>query len=251
MRAWTSNPILEKERSRLGFDPRAGIGALVVASLATSVCYSVAVLACIAGVFCLGALAVGLGWREIALRLLPVNLFMSLLWLTLPFFANGQDWITVAGIEISFDGVKQVAAITLKANALVLAASALLTTAELGNLAVALAWFGVPVKMVWLVLLTHRYIRGLADTVYRSALAVELRSAGGRRGRITAYGGMFAKAFVNAHFAGSQLHAAMLARGMGSRLALSRTLRWRKRDSCLVIGIIAASMAWLVWERGM
>lgn len=236
----TNAPGHEPDQGWIDLDPRARIISLVLVIVAVCVVFSPAALAglCLASFLML--MPSGLTLREVLRRLLPVNIFMALLWLTMPFLSEGP-YCTVWGIAISWIGITQALIITLKANAIVAFTSAFLYPVETGTLAVGLHRLGVPSKMVWLLILSVRYVMGMADKVRKSALAIRMRSGKGGRMRFKAYGGLFAKLFVSSHESGERLYLAMRSRGYGDHFALRRQLCWRWRDS--LVALCAAAFA--------
>lgn len=232
-------PWREPDRGWAAFDPRARILALVFFVAAASCAASPALPAgmCLSAFLALAPS--GLTLRDAAKRLVPVNVFMLLLWLTLPFF-EGEA------------GMWQAALVTLKGNAIVAATNALLHPVENGMLAVALRRLGCPAKLVWLLVLSHRSVTGMADRAAKSVTAIRMRSVtpsgagsgvAGFRRRLGAYGGLFAKLFVGGHERGGRLHAAMRSRGYGEAFTLRRGVGpWRARD-ILLTGATGALLA--------
>jgi cobalt/nickel transport system permease protein len=122
------------------------------------------------------ALAGGLSVRGLARRLLPVELFLALLLITLPFSTPGEPWLGLGPFAASWEGALRGAEIALKANAVVLAVLGLLGGSEPIALGQALARLGVPDKLVQLYLFTLRYLGVLHAELTRLRLAMRARA---------------------------------------------------------------------------
>lgn len=239
-------PRHEPDRGWIEFDPRARILALLFFVAAVCVSSDSRVLAALFIFSLLIVLPSGMPMKEMAKRLLPVNAFMLLIWLTMPFLA-GEPYFRILDLfNVSMTGAHQALVVTLKANAIVAATSALLFPVETGSLAVGLHRLGMPTKLVWLFVLSHRYVIGMADKVRKSVIAIRMRSGKNGKMRFRAYGGLFAKLFVGGHESGERLYLAMRSRGYGDVFALRRELRWRIRDSMLTVGmaVLAGAAVW-------
>lgn len=236
----------ETDRGWIEFDPRARILALSLFVAAVCILSRPGILAALFCVSLLLIVASGMTAGEVWKRLLPVNAFMLLLWLTMPFLAGGPYARVFDIIDISLPGVRQALAMTLKANVIVAATSGMLFPVETGSLAVGLHGLGMPTKLVWLLILSHRYVIGMMDKVGKSVAAIRMRSGRGGKMRFKAYGGLFGKLFVGGHESGERLYLAMRSRGYGNIFALRRELRWRVRDSVLIVGaaVLAGGAVW-------
>ncbi len=234
-------------REWIAFDPRARIIALFLLVVAVCSILNTKLLAVLLLLSFLFIPPSGMGWKAVAKRLLPVNAFMLLLWLTMPLLGEGPSVRLLDSIDLSLPGIGQALAITLKANAIVVFTSALLYPVETGALAAGMHRLGAPTKLVWLFILSHRYVLGLADKVAKSAMAIRMRSGKGGKMRFTAYGGLFAKLFVGGHESGERLYIAMRSRGYTDRFALRRQMRWRWRDTffTVCIALVACGAVWI------
>jgi len=142
---------------------------VTIASIADPRALAWLVAAAAAG--CAAALLAGeTTWRALGRRLLAVNAFLLMVWLTLPFDfgLHGASW--------SEEGARQAALITARANAIALAASALLAGMDAYAVAAGCAGLGLPPKFARLMLLTVRYVDLIGDTWRR------LERAAGARG---------------------------------------------------------------------
>lgn len=158
---------------------------------------------------CVAAIVAGeLRLAQLARRLLAVNAFLVLVWLTLP-WQLGRD-----GFAWSQDGAALAALITARANAIALAVSALLAGLDAYGVARAAAALGLPVKFTRLMLLMVRYVDLIGDTWRRLERAARARGFVARADRRTA--------FVLAH-----LLALLLAHALARAERIDRALRAR------------------------
>lgn len=154
-------------------DSRVRLALAVLASAVIATAQSPAALAWLLACGALGcAAALWAGetdGRTLARRLLAVNGFLALVWLTLP-------WeVTRDGIAWSERGAHLAGLITARANAIALAVSALLAGMDAYAVARAGAGLGLPVKFARLMLLMVRYVAVIAQTWRRLERAARAR----------------------------------------------------------------------------
>ncbi|OUD12512.1 cobalt ECF transporter T component CbiQ [Thioflexithrix psekupsensis] len=135
------------------------------------------------GLALLTGLLLGMGFVALAqlpyywilIRLLPINLFMVLLFLILPVTLSGNTVITLGHLTLSDTGFIYASHIFLRANAMMLTMVALIGTLDLITLGHALAHLKVPTKLIHLLLFTVRYLSVLYATWQQLALAMKVR----------------------------------------------------------------------------
>lgn len=182
-------------------------------------------------------------WRTILRRLLAVNAFVLLVWLSLPWSltAHGPAW--------SPDGAALAAIISLRTNAIALATLALLAGMDSVALARAAAGLGLPVTFTRLLALTVRYIGLLGATrtrIERAARARGLRPGFSRR-TLAVTAQMVALLLVHALLRAEASGLAMRARGWSARAR--QAVPWRKQVGGLpwvAASGVALLAAWLL-----
>ena len=200
-------------------DARLRVALAVVASVAialTAVPLALVWLLAAAGVAVLAALLLReLALRDLGRRLLAVNAFLLLVWATLPWQLQGS------GLAWSGEGAALAATITLRTNAIALAASALLAGLDAFAVARAAAGLGLPPKLARLLLLTVRYIDLIADTRRRIERAARARGfvarADLRTVRVVAH--MVALLIAHAVLRAERVELALRARGLSALAA--------------------------------
>lgn len=164
-------------------DSRVRVALALVASVAIALIDDPRALAWLLGAGLLGCLAAlrarELGWRQLGRRLLAVNAFLVMIWLTLPFE------LTTAGVATDAAGLHLAGVISARTNAIALAVSALLAGMDAYAISRAAAGLGLPVKLARLMLLMVRYIALIGDTWRRLERAVRARGFVARADRRT------------------------------------------------------------------
>lgn len=178
-----------------------------------------AVLAATAGF----ALLVGIdgsGWR----RMLHVETFMALLFLTLPFTVPGRPVLAVGPFDASVEGFARAALVSCKVSASVLAIVVLLGSVEPMRLGGALHALRVPEPIVRLLVLTLRYRSVIAGEMHRLREAMRARGfrPGSNRHTWRSYGNLVGMMLVRALERAQRVEEAMLCRGFSGRFPWRR-----------------------------
>ncbi|RTZ99258.1 MAG: cobalt ECF transporter T component CbiQ [Deltaproteobacteria bacterium] len=110
-------------------------------------------------------------WR----RLKVVLGFLALIWIVLPLTTGTPFLARIGPMGISTAGVLLAARISLKTTAILIEFTALVATMPLATLGHALGQVKMPEKLVYLVLMTYRYIHLLENEYQRTVRAIRLR----------------------------------------------------------------------------
>lgn len=108
-------------------------------------------------------------------RLLLVNGFVAFLWLVLPITARGGDVYQLGPLLLHEHGILLAARITLKSNAILIALISLASTMSLAALGHSMNRLKFPEKLVYLLMLTYRYIFVLEQEYGKIIRAVKIR----------------------------------------------------------------------------
>jgi cobalt/nickel transport system permease protein len=160
--------------------------------------------------------------RTVLLRLSALNVFCAALFVTMPL---GGEPLSAALLY------------TLRINAAALLSMLFVVSMGIGNLVPALSKLKVPGKLVSLLTLTYRYLFVLYQRVFYSVLSIRLR-----RPRQTvimtwrSYAAAFASVFAGAFFRSRKVKLAAGARGFEGVFPITRTFKWRTRDSLACAG---------------
>lgn len=117
-----------------------------------------------------------LSLKNVLRRLVLVNVFVLLFWAVLPFTYPGGPVLYAAGrVQVHLDGILLALRITLKSNAILLALIALIATMTLATLGHSLSRLKIPEKLVFLLLLTYRYIFVIQQEYQKIIRSVKIR----------------------------------------------------------------------------
>ena len=236
-------------------DPRLRIVAAMLFALCVVGLQRPATLSLALALALLLAVAGGIGGRSLLVRLLPLELFMLVLLLTLPFTVAGEPLLRVGPLTVSAQGLELALTILVRANAVLLVILALLGTLEPARLGHALARLGVPERLAHLLLLTVRQIQLVGDEYARLRQAMRARAFVPRSDRHTwlSFGWLMGMLLVRSLARSRRVLDAMRCRGFDGRLRLLDTLRWRPADSAaLTAMVVLVAMLWSLdrWLSG-
>ncbi|MCK0206624.1 cobalt ECF transporter T component CbiQ [Starkeya koreensis] len=152
-------------------------------------------------------------------RLLHVEGFVLLLFLTLPFTVKGAPVFTIGPLAASAEGFARAALVALKMSAALLLVAALLGDLEPARLGGALRGLRVPEPVVRLFVLTARYVGLIRDEARRLREAMRVRAFRPRTDRHTwrSYGNLIGMLLVRALDRARRVEEAMACRGYDGR----------------------------------
>ncbi len=217
------------------------------------------------GVLCAGLLA---GLALVFLSRLPLghmakrigrlNLFMCVLFLLVPATFPGRTAFKLATIRFSMEGIVWSAAITLKANAIVLVFISLMGTVEPMTLGHAFHHLRTPAKLAHLFMFTLRYLDLLHNEYQTLLRAMKARGFRPRMRLHTyrSYAYLVAMLLVRSLERSERVMAAMKCRGFKGEFHVIHHFRFHFRDAvfCAVSAVIIVTLAvasftgsWRIW----
>lgn len=227
--------------------PRLRLGTAVGISVLLSQLTSPGLLlaACAAGLLlALAASANGvLPLHSLLRRIASVNLFVAMLWLTLPWALQG------GGPQWSEAGAHHALLISLRTNAIALGCMALLAGLDAFTIARAAAGLGLPSRLARLLVLTVRYLGVLDDTRRRIDLAMRARGfrPGANRRTVAVLAQQLALILVHAMLRAERVDLALRARAFATApqpaTRAPRPWRWAAGTAALCLG---SSLLWLL-----
>ena len=177
-------------------------------------------------------------------RLLAVNMFTLLLWVTLP-LTGGGDVVTVLGpLRLSSRGITLAFLITLKTNGIFLILTALLGTSSVPEIGHSLERLHLPHKFILLLLTTYRYL-GLIEQEYkrlRRSAALRCFSATTSLHTYRTYGYLIGMTLIRSYSCSQRIHKAMLMRGFQGEFPLLSVQTTRPADLLLLVFFVVAGM---------
>ncbi len=248
--AGLQRPLAEREDRLAAFDPRARL--ILAALLALTVVSLQTANAGLVALFAAGAIARlgGVSLRRLR-YLLPLELLMLVLLLTLPFSVPGTLLLAVGPLVASREGGALALLILFKANAVVLILFGLVGSLGAGPAVHALARLGLPSKLCQLVLLTLRQIDLVGDEYARMRLAMRARAFVPQSNRHSwrALGWLSGMLLVRSLARARRVADAMRCRGFDGQRRLLWRFRWRRRDTLLLLGALPLLAGLLLLDR--
>ncbi len=152
-------------------------------------------------------------------RLLIVNGFIALFWIMLPLTYGGVAFYTIGPVSLSQAGVLLAAKLTIKSNAILLALIALLASQSFATLGQALNSLRIPEKLVFLLMLTYRYVFVIDQEYQKILRSVRIRgfqpATSLHAYKTLAY--VIGMLFVRASHRADRVYRAMQCRGFSGR----------------------------------
>ncbi len=156
-------------------DPRFRVAAAVFYSFSVALCYEFPSLLA-ALFFSLSAVVVsGVSLKMVFKRLAVVNIFIVLFWLVLPLTYAGNISYSLGPVTISLAGIVLAAKITLKSNAILLVLISFIATMTFATLGHSLSRLKIPEKLVFLLMITYRYIFVIQQEYQKILRSIKVR----------------------------------------------------------------------------
>jgi cobalt/nickel transport system permease protein len=165
-------------------------------------------------------------------RLIPLNIFMIVLLVILPFSIPGTVLFTLGEIGFSREGLLKAFIITLKGNTIMMGLIVLVSTIEVVRLGHALHHLHVPEKLIHLFLLCVRYIDVLHHEYHRLTKAMKTRCFQPRMDMHTyrTLGHLVAMLLIKSFDRSDRIVAAMKCRGFHGQFHLLYHFSAARRD---------------------
>ncbi len=201
-----------------------------------------------AAAFATGLLLAGAGklyGRRLLERLAVVNMFMALLWLTLPFSVTGETVWQASFLRMTREGLLLSLLVTVKTNAIALFTIALPGTSSIIALAHAMLHLRMPQKAVTLFYFFYRYIGVASEESEKMGRTLRARGFRARTGRHTTrvfayYIGML---FIRSYERSERVYNALLMRGFNGWFPMLEHFSLHPRD----VAFTAVMGAVLIW----
>lgn len=234
-------------------DPRCRLLAALFLCLGIGCCQSFASaglgMAC--GAFWLAMLMNGphAPWQALLARLVTINFFVVLIWLTCPWATPGTPVLDLGPMTITSQGLRLAGLVTLKANALACLFLALLASQSAPALGAALRFFNCPEKLILILLMSLRNISILAGEWRRLQTAASLRGFRPTTSLHTwrTIAAIMALLVLRSLDRAECLREAMLLRGFNGKFALAEHGPLGQADVCFALAVLAQllCLAWL------
>lgn len=249
--------IFEREGGGLlaGVDPRLRLAGVLLLAAVLYAVPSVKALVVALGVgVATAALARVPPFRTLR-RLVALNLFMAVLLVTIPLGVPGEALVKVGGLVWSREGLVRAACLALQANAVMVAAFALLATLDPVRLGVALQGLGAPRRVVVVFYLLVRYIEVIHQEYHRLADALALRCFRPRTDHHTlkTFGYLVGQLLLRSLERAERIMAAMRCRGFDGQFPLLAFPTSSFGNLVFAVGWMAALVlvGWLGWRASL
>jgi cobalt/nickel transport system permease protein len=180
--------------------------------------------------------------RPLFYRLLALNGFLVLLWLTLPFSFQGDTLLRLGDLALTSQGVFYTLIITLKANTILLFTITIIGTTGVFSLAHAMFHLKCPRKLVYLTVFIYRYISVVHEEYERLRKTAKARSfrPGTNVYTFKMYAYMVGMLFVKSYERSQRIYQALVLRGFRGDFPMLRHFRLQKAD--MIFAVVALLM---------
>jgi len=231
-------------------DPRVKIVVVFLFSVAVAVSNRFVVLMLALGLGLCIVLAARLPIKQLVRRLVPVNMFIILLWFFLPFTFEGEPLFSVGPLVGTHEGVLYAARISIKSNAIMVILIALVASTSILTLGHAMHELRVPKKIVHLFFFTYRYIHVIHREYLRLVSAMKVRGfrPGTNVHTYKTFAYLVGMLLVRSSDRAERVHNAMLCRGFSGNLYSLSEFSLKTRDMISLILMLALILALGVLE---
>ncbi|MCG8633698.1 MAG: cobalt ECF transporter T component CbiQ [Desulfobacterales bacterium] len=156
---------------------------------------------------------------QVLQRLKPLFWFLIMIWIFLPLTFTDDILFEYGWFKISYEGVVLSFRITLKAVSILLIFSALIVTMPIASLGAGLHQLRAPDKLVFLLLMTYRYIAVIQEEYQRLLRAARFRgfTPGTNLHSYRTFAYLAGMLFVRASHRAKRVYQAMLCRGFNQK----------------------------------
>ena len=200
-------------------DPRIKVVSALIYSLVVALSGSFAILLSGLATSIALVLVARLDTKEVLKRLAVLLVFVLLIWILMPLTYPGETLFRVGPLGFSSPGVVLAAQISLKSTAILLSLMALLATMSIATLGHAMGCLGISDKLVYLLLITYRYVFVMEQEYQRLIRAMKIRGfkPGTNLHSYQSYAYLVGMLLVHASTRADRVSNAMKCRGFAGR----------------------------------
>lgn len=232
-------------------DPRLRVLAAAAFSIIVAVSYGFPVLIAALMVAILLVVLGGLNPKNLFKRLLVINGFVLLIWVILPLTFPGEIAATWGPLRFYRPGIVLSAQITLKSNAIILALIALIATMPFATVGHSLHRLGLPDKLVFLLLMSYRYVFVIEQEFHRLIRAAKMRGFQPKTNRHTyqTYAYMVGMLFIRSADRGERVYKAMRCRGFRDKFYSLSEFHTTATDAAfaVIMAVLMVCLIYLEW----
>ena len=203
---------------------------------------------------CIGSLILGATERierSLWRRLLHVEGFVLLIFITMPFLISGTSLFSIGPLQASLEGLARAALIGCKVSASVLLLMIFLGTIEPIRLGAALYALKLPESLVRLFVMTVRYVSVIRMEAARLRTAMKARAfqPGTNRHTYTSYGNLIGMLLVRSLDRAHRVENAMLCRGYNGRYPYAELTSPKPTDWLLGLILLILALSILIMDK--
>jgi len=157
-------------------DPRFRVAAAIFFSFSVALCYQFKPLIAALAISFVSVLLSGVGLKNVFKRLIIVNGFILLFWIVLPLTYKGKIVYSLGPVHVYMAGILFAAKITIKSNAILLVLISFIATMTFATLGHTLGRFKLPEKLIFLLMITYRYIFVIQQEYEKIISSIKIRA---------------------------------------------------------------------------
>jgi cobalt/nickel transport system permease protein len=231
-------------------DPKIRIVAALVLSISAALCDNLYIVMIYLFISIVLITMGRLNLIDVVKRLKPLLWFLLMIWVIIPLTFKGDIVYQYLWFKITDAGLLMCCKITIKSITILLIFTALIATMTVASLGNGMHKLNVPDKMVFLFLMSYRYISVIEEEYKRLLRAAKFRGFQPRTNlhsyKTFAYlAGML---FVRASLRAQRVYQAMLCRGFNQKFHTLDVYLPNRLNSIFLIGIFAASIGLVITE---
>ena len=231
-------------------DPKTRVVAVLILSFATALCNNLFVAVLYFIISTVLIIMARLNIKDVIERIKPVFWFLLMIWVLIPITFDGQILYQFSWLKISGTGVILCCKITIKSITILLFFTTLVATMNIASLGNALHKLYVPDKMVFLLLMSYRYIAVIEDEYKKLLRAAKFRGFRPKTNlhsyKTFAYlAGML---FVRASLRAQRVHQAMLCRGFNQKFHSLDVYQANRFNAIFLTGVFATGLGLVILE---
>lgn len=199
---------------------------------------------------CIGLVLAQIPLVGLGKRLVLVNMFTLVCWLTLPVTVQGTTIGHLGFLSVSREGLDLALLLTVKTNTLILMFVTLIATSSVADLGHGLRRLRAPQKLCLLLLYSYRYIFVIHDEYKRLKRAAVFRSFMPTSSLHTykTYGNLFGMTLVKGWKRAGRVQQAMLLRGFSGAFISLHYRGVGPGDLLILAGVLASTVIVLFFE---
>ena len=192
----------------------------------------------------------GLSPAKVAQRLKTVLWFLLMIWVIVPLTFDGQVLYQYHFLKITKPGVELCSMITVKSITILLIFTALIATMSIASLGKGLHQLYVPDKMVFLLLMSYRYIGVIEDEYKRLLRAAKFRgfTSGTNLHSYKTFAYLAGMLFVRASFRAQRVYQAMVCRGFNGKFHTLDDHPANRLNSIFLFGVFMTGFVLVFFE---